>query len=400
MEYLSVKNFDKFQHYTDRDPPWIKLYYSILADYDFIKLSDAAKCHLVLIWLLASRTQNKIPDDPKWIKAQIQVKRSVDLEELKEAGFLVAYSEKDAVGKREKWHTRYIPNAIKLQILKKYDGKCAACGSGEHVEFDHIVPISKGGTGDESNIQLLCRSCNRIKRNRLSESGQEQDAAQKAGAAEQVAPQNTGTAETREETDAETKAEGEETPLPPKGKQSERGEGSVADAASDLPRLASPQAMAGDETQQEPGWGESKLMSQANRQQAVLVRGMKPPPTAHYAPEKFAGFINALWKDQHLVDALQIVWDRLVSAQRENPDDIIAAAKNYAAKVKAEGTGPAFMYSPLKFFDDRKWKGFIDGPHIDESKHPADVGTVPMHGPDGYAARLAEVLKADEKKPD
>ena len=37
------------------------------------------------------------------------------------------------------------------------------------VDIDHIVPISKGGTNDISNLQLLCATCNRSWGTRLEE---------------------------------------------------------------------------------------------------------------------------------------------------------------------------------------------------------------------------------------
>ena len=62
MDYLRVKNFDQFQHYKDRNPPWIKLYTTTADDYLFSSLPDATKAHLILIWLLASKTGNKLPN--------------------------------------------------------------------------------------------------------------------------------------------------------------------------------------------------------------------------------------------------------------------------------------------------------------------------------------------------
>jgi 5-methylcytosine-specific restriction endonuclease McrA len=36
------------------------------------------------------------------------------------------------------------------------------------MQIDHIVPVSKGGTDDESNLQSLCFLCNGRKSNRLT----------------------------------------------------------------------------------------------------------------------------------------------------------------------------------------------------------------------------------------
>ena len=89
MSYFRVKNFEKFQHYKDRSPPWIKLYNELLDDYDFGLLPDASKMHLIAIWLLASRSENKIPFDPKWISKRINATERVDLQLLVDRGFIV-----------------------------------------------------------------------------------------------------------------------------------------------------------------------------------------------------------------------------------------------------------------------------------------------------------------------
>lgn len=50
------------------------------------------------------------------------------------------------------------------KIVFKIHGKiCALCGSSKHPEIDHIIPIAKGGTNEISNLQVLCRKCNRSK---------------------------------------------------------------------------------------------------------------------------------------------------------------------------------------------------------------------------------------------
>lgn len=50
--------------------------------------------------------------------------------------------------------------------LVEKDGEyCQYCNSVENLEIDHIIPVSKGGTNDRKNLQLLCRTCNGIKSN-------------------------------------------------------------------------------------------------------------------------------------------------------------------------------------------------------------------------------------------
>jgi hypothetical protein len=90
---FSVKNFEKFQHYKDRSPPWIKLYNELLDDYAFGTLPDATKFHLVAIWLLASRSENKIPYDPRWVAQRINAGSAVDLDVLAASGFIVVNQE-------------------------------------------------------------------------------------------------------------------------------------------------------------------------------------------------------------------------------------------------------------------------------------------------------------------
>jgi hypothetical protein len=89
VEYLTVKNFSKFQHYKERNPPWIKIHRELFLDYEFGRLQDASKLHLILIWLLASQKDNKFPNDPEYIKEQIHVKEDVDLNLLISKGFLI-----------------------------------------------------------------------------------------------------------------------------------------------------------------------------------------------------------------------------------------------------------------------------------------------------------------------
>jgi hypothetical protein len=87
--YLYVKNWENYQHYKHRSPPWIKLHRDLLNDYNFLCLQDASKLHLMLIWLLASQMENRIPADPDFIRQRIGIKEKPNLKELIDKGFLV-----------------------------------------------------------------------------------------------------------------------------------------------------------------------------------------------------------------------------------------------------------------------------------------------------------------------
>lgn len=60
---------------------------------------------------------------------------------------------------------------LRYRILERDQFACAACGAtaddGIKLHVDHIVPVSKGGRTEESNLQVLCAECNLGKFDRM-----------------------------------------------------------------------------------------------------------------------------------------------------------------------------------------------------------------------------------------
>lgn len=59
-----------------------------------------------------------------------------------------------------------IPPKLRYEILERGNSRCVVCGTTAkraRLEVDHIVPVSKGGTNDPSNLQVLCVTCNQGK---------------------------------------------------------------------------------------------------------------------------------------------------------------------------------------------------------------------------------------------
>jgi hypothetical protein len=86
-----------------------------------------------------------------------EVKRKKKIEKA------MAYLEVDNRGTSNVNQREPIPDKVKLFVWKRDDGRCVKCGSREKLEFDHIIPVSKGGSNTARNIQLLCEKCNRKK---------------------------------------------------------------------------------------------------------------------------------------------------------------------------------------------------------------------------------------------
>lgn len=149
------------------------------------------------LWTIADR-EGRLEDRPRRIKAALMPYDDVDVDAALETlaapedPFLIRY-EVDGVKYIQitKWHDHQKPHhmeapsiippipgeankfnhspvtkAQRERILERDGYKCVHCGSDEKLHIDHKVPVSKGGTSDDSNLQVLCEKCNCSKNNR------------------------------------------------------------------------------------------------------------------------------------------------------------------------------------------------------------------------------------------
>lgn len=91
QKFLSIKNFEKYQHFKKANPPWIKLYRSMFTDLEFMRLSISCKYLYIGLVILASEGSNRVPNDLHFISHRLSINSSeINLKPLYKAGFLIA----------------------------------------------------------------------------------------------------------------------------------------------------------------------------------------------------------------------------------------------------------------------------------------------------------------------
>jgi hypothetical protein len=74
--------------------------------------------------------------------------------------------------KERRKHSRLISREVMLRVVRRDGQICQKCNKpvvDNEVEFDHIIPFSKGGKSTVENLRLVHDDCNRRKSNSLEE---------------------------------------------------------------------------------------------------------------------------------------------------------------------------------------------------------------------------------------
>lgn len=142
-----------------------------LSDEAFRALTSlVATCAAGLCWTYKEPSDGSLPDDDDILRqyAITTKRRWLKVRPDVEQFFTVA---------KGRWHLAEewvaiddrplrvaIPLVIQQQVLSRQGRVCTYCGDTEGpFDFDHIFPVSRGGTNDPSNLTLACSSCNRSK---------------------------------------------------------------------------------------------------------------------------------------------------------------------------------------------------------------------------------------------
>ena len=85
---IQVCGWQTYQHYKRRNPPWVKLYRSLLSDHSLMRLPVASRWLAIGLLVIAAETDNKIPNDPDWLSWRLRLEADPDIAGLVSAGFI------------------------------------------------------------------------------------------------------------------------------------------------------------------------------------------------------------------------------------------------------------------------------------------------------------------------
>ena len=150
---IAVKNYHQFM--TKRRGT-INLPASLACDATFTSLGTLARYLLLTLYWQHSEAGAWIPEPYD----------TESYRELCSAGLIEQEPEKTQKSFDDRKASRYISDAVRLEVFTRDNGRCKRCGRQDMLEYDHLVPYSQGGSSEAENIELLCRRCNRRKSNK------------------------------------------------------------------------------------------------------------------------------------------------------------------------------------------------------------------------------------------
>jgi len=104
---------------------------------------------------------------PQVIVTDVSLEAAVELKRHLESAGMSAEIKEGRPVLRSAAGREPIPERVRNEVWRRDNSQCVDCGSRERLEFDHIIPLSKGGSNTARNIELRCETCNRAKADRI-----------------------------------------------------------------------------------------------------------------------------------------------------------------------------------------------------------------------------------------
>lgn len=86
--FVRIREWSKYQHYKNRNPPWIKLHRELLSSQTWVSLDDASRVLAIASMMLAALNDNKTPYDLTYIRRVAYLNSEPDFAPLLRTGFV------------------------------------------------------------------------------------------------------------------------------------------------------------------------------------------------------------------------------------------------------------------------------------------------------------------------
>lgn len=109
-----IRNWDEYQAYKHRNPPWVRLYNSLLTSRDWVRSDNDARTLMIVLILLASRDGGYVVNDPEYIALEGRLSVAMVVQkvpELVQLGFLECDKRLKSKAIRASICTHLYPNA-------------------------------------------------------------------------------------------------------------------------------------------------------------------------------------------------------------------------------------------------------------------------------------------------
>lgn len=157
---------------------WFRLYADFAISPKIQMLSEADQRRYIMLMCMACDSKDGSITD-KLVSFRLRISHEETMrtkQTLTEAGLIIGdWSLSTSLRTDAGRPLAHVWNEIRSRIFKRDDYTCRYCGErGKKLECDHVVPVSRGGGHDDSNLVTSCFACNRSKRDKLVEEWQVQ----------------------------------------------------------------------------------------------------------------------------------------------------------------------------------------------------------------------------------
>lgn len=97
-QYLRIVGWEQYQHYKDRNPPWIKLHRELLTSETWVSSSNDERVLAITLMMLAAASGNKIKADARYIQRVAYLDVAPDWSGLVRLGFVEVIEETGETG--------------------------------------------------------------------------------------------------------------------------------------------------------------------------------------------------------------------------------------------------------------------------------------------------------------